>query len=529
MSQRRDFIIQSLTERIARLESQIKQIPSKECNSGSAGSLREMVRQDNHGFEEGTIVYCPQLSPTETWKRAWGFSALAVKGVNSSLYTTGIFGVVSRVIGSNLFEVTLSGLVDKLLLSPGLVIGEQDNHLSLYVTEDWENPGRAVNIRTSSGMHIANIVRTPDLKFNVNPYCNSTASFTVVDFSFDYDPINILQFVQVKNGTVSFVTSQDNPSPAEIKLLLCKYSTTKAVVVEHGIVTASAVIQFANVYKNVYPVYLKSDGSYAPDEFWNSGGTEYGNKKIELGWAAGVGRFYFAPRSTPTLLYDFDVKFTNPHNPISELEDGHSLIWDSEEEKFVPGFAGFGGEDVEGPCIVAQPNAGSDKLKLYAADIDNEVLMRVGGVLAWEKVGLAQMQKRAAYSTLANVSDTHGNLTEVTAQIGTVFSRGDANMGFFSDVDLGTEDEGEGVFRVWFAPNKFFCVLPSGACGIYHAEDNKIGIEPDVTFKCVWGTNVVQLNPAHIVGTGRQIQLREIDVCDGGVQKKMLILASAPY
>ena len=43
------------------------------------------------------------------------------------------------------------------------------------------------------------------------------------------------------------------------------------------------------------------------------------------------------------------------------------------------------------------------------------------------------------------------------------------------------------------------------------------------------GSNTVVINSAHFVGTGRAVQLREIDVCEAGVAKKMLILASATY
>ena len=43
------------------------------------------------------------------------------------------------------------------------------------------------------------------------------------------------------------------------------------------------------------------------------------------------------------------------------------------------------------------------------------------------------------------------------------------------------------------------------------------------------GSNTVVIASAHFVGTDRAVRLREIDVCEGGVAKKMLILASATY
>ena len=43
------------------------------------------------------------------------------------------------------------------------------------------------------------------------------------------------------------------------------------------------------------------------------------------------------------------------------------------------------------------------------------------------------------------------------------------------------------------------------------------------------GSNTVVIASANFVGTGRAVRLREIDVCEGGVAKKMLILASATY
>ena len=43
------------------------------------------------------------------------------------------------------------------------------------------------------------------------------------------------------------------------------------------------------------------------------------------------------------------------------------------------------------------------------------------------------------------------------------------------------------------------------------------------------GGNTVVIDSAHFVGTNRAVRLRVIDVCENGVAKKMLILASATY
>ena len=43
------------------------------------------------------------------------------------------------------------------------------------------------------------------------------------------------------------------------------------------------------------------------------------------------------------------------------------------------------------------------------------------------------------------------------------------------------------------------------------------------------GNNTVTIASDHFMGTYREVRLRAIDVCENGVAKKMLILASATY
>jgi len=105
---------------------------------------------------------------------------------------------------------------------------------------------------------------------------------------------------------------------------------------------------------------------------------------------------------------------------------------------------------------------------------------------------------------------------------------GDLSVNLTSVKDL-TVDSTDGV-KFTFGSGQYFQVTAAGALDFYHSATARVQIDSAGKVTITYpSSNTVTIDPSHFVGTSRDVRLREIDVCDAGVAKKMLMLASAAY
>jgi hypothetical protein len=220
----------------------------------------------------------------------------------------------------------------------------------------------------------------------------------------------------------------------------------------------------------------------------------------------------------------WDADFTTPP------ADGEVLKWNNTDKRWRPGTAGLA-TTADGPSVIARQVAGIGAVTAFQTTANEQVLYRTGGILVWDKINLAQMYNRTAYTTVANVGASSGALTEVTAADGTVFGRKGSVMGFGSDPELGTAAGGLGYFKIHFAASKYWELNASGVMTVYQSATSKVEILADSSMKFTWGSsNTLTIDPADVVGTSRSFKIREIDVCDSsGVAKKIQLICTAMY
>lgn len=97
-------------------------------------------------------------------------------------------------------------------------------------------------------------------------------------------------------------------------------------------------------------------------------------------------------------------------------------------------------------------------------------------------------------------------------------------------VDIGTSAAGGGTLIVYFASGKYVEISATGVVTVFQSSTSKVEINASSTVTITYAnSNTVTFASADFVGTSKAVKLREIDVCDAGTAKKMLILASAAY
>ncbi len=154
------------------------------------------------------------------------------------------------------------------------------------------------------------------------------------------------------------------------------------------------------------------------------------------------------------------------------------------------------------------------------------------GMIALNAVGVAQLAQSLAYTVIGNSTSATANNAGITAADGTVLRRkGSGNDLVFSpDLDLGTTGSGAGLFKCYFAAAKYFEISSTGVVTIFQSSTSQLVVNASTTVTITYAnSNTVTIASADFVGTSKDIKIREIDVCDAGVSKKMLILASAAY
>jgi hypothetical protein len=98
-------------------------------------------------------------------------------------------------------------------------------------------------------------------------------------------------------------------------------------------------------------------------------------------------------------------------------------------------------------------------------------------------------------------------------------------------IELGTTSDGGASLKINFAAGKYVEISSTGRVRCYESATADFTI--DMATRTIRATfqnsNSVTLADSDFIGTSKAVRLREIDVCDNGVTKKMLILASLPY
>jgi hypothetical protein len=186
------------------------------------------------------------------------------------------------------------------------------------------------------------------------------------------------------------------------------------------------------------------------------------------------------------------------------------------------------------------------------ATADNFVLGRRGGVLTWAKVARAELADGGACSVIGRSANSSGVTADISASAdGQVLTRISGVLQFAAAGSglpaITATDEGKTLWAnasgEWTATRDV--VLGKGALsasstqgllGVVTSSDGdyiKISASGVQLFdRSISSTTaLITINTGHasLTSTARALSLREIDVCDAGVAKKMLVLASAPY
>ena len=166
--------------------------------------------------------------------------------------------------------------------------------------------------------------------------------------------------------------------------------------------------------------------------------------------------------------------------------------------------------------------------------LSGDVTMTDSGVVTIgnNKIGTGKLSKLAANSIIGNPTATNPeDIITMTAVAGEVLRmKASGVMDWGPDVELGTTGSGGGTFKCFFAAGKYVEITSAGLFNYFNSATAKI--EVTATARTTWtfpNSNTVDINTSDFVGSSKAVKLREIDVCEAGVNKKMLVLCSATY
>ncbi|MBA3846792.1 MAG: hypothetical protein H0X45_09125, partial [Planctomycetes bacterium] len=239
---------------------------------------------------------------------------------------------------------------------------------------------------------------------------------------------------------------------------------------------------------------------------------------------------------------------TLPDVAIAGASDGQALVFSGGAWR---NGAGSGGAPTLQPhSVLANPTAVAALGVSVAAADDHRLLMRLGGAIQFARATRASLEPGQACSVLGNVSAFSGDVVDIAAQVDDVVLMranatlqwaetitrmrfGGASNGLVRFINSGGVASHEyeavntvqawkqlanGRTRFYWNPTDFWEIRASGATieiGGYIGGTQRHRIVLDASLP--------------LGGSNRTLSLREIDVCEGGVAKKMTILASAAY
>lgn len=178
--------------------------------------------------------------------------------------------------------------------------------------------------------------------------------------------------------------------------------------------------------------------------------------------------------------------------------------------------------------VVGNSTNTTGSINAIAAASADTVLGRRGTALTWAKISTAEVNDAAITkakienSAACTVIGRSANSTGVTADIaasanGQILTRTSNALSFSATPTLGVSGTTNGTLTLAGATAATTMTL---ACS---------GANATITIGNATSASAIVISPTLVTAAGRVMSIREIDVCDAGVAKKMLVLASAPY
>ncbi len=232
---------------------------------------------------------------------------------------------------------------------------------------------------------------------------------------------------------------------------------------------------------------------------------------------------------------------------------GQVLAYDALNEQWINDDPAGGGPGTMQPLSVwvnaTTENADGTDL---AASVDNRVLARIGGTIAWTQVNRASLADGAANSVLGRSGGVPGPVSDLVAGTNTVLRRtGFGDLGFgkitLAHLESGVSDDGwVMIATAGGSPQWSRAVTLGKNPGVSGATAGSLVVVLAGTGDYVHiGTNGIQMyRPSVSAGQAlvridlnsystwtpaKALAIREIDVCENGVARKMLVLGSGTY
>ena len=250
---------------------------------------------------------------------------------------------------------------------------------------------------------------------------------------------------------------------------------------------------------------------------------------------------------------------THTH-PLAGLSDvvittptvGQVLAYDAVNGRWINDDGGGGPGTMRPLSVWVNPtNANAEGTDLPAG-IDNRALLRVAGTIAWTQVNRQTLTDGSPYSVIGRATATSGPVADITADVSTVLRRGvSGDLAFgkivSAHIDSGLTDDGWVLTTgpigqlLWArtvtlgkgagtpASVQGALVVVISNTGDY-AKISSAGIELfRRSVSTVTPLVKLDLNAYATWTVAKAMGIREIDVCDNGVAKKMLVLGSAAF
>ncbi len=231
---------------------------------------------------------------------------------------------------------------------------------------------------------------------------------------------------------------------------------------------------------------------------------------------------------------------------------GQVLAYDAVNGRWINDDGGGGPGAMRPLSVWVNPtNVNAEGIDLPAT-IDHRVLIRVAGSLSWGQVTGLAMTDGAAYSVMGRSTGTAGPVADIAAAVNTTLRRaatGDLGFGkiTLAHIDSGQTDGGwvmttdgvgapqwnrtltlgkgagtpvsvQGAIVVVISNNGDYAKISSGGIELFRRSVSTV--TPLVK---------LDLNAYGAWTVAKAMGIREVDVCENGIPKKMLVLASATF
>jgi len=199
--------------------------------------------------------------------------------------------------------------------------------------------------------------------------------------------------------------------------------------------------------------------------------------------------------------------------------------------------------DAAGVSVIGRSVNSAGVVADIAAGSDNFVLGRRSGVLTWAKVARAEQADGSACSVIGRSANSTGAVADIAAgSDNTVLTRLSGSLSF-SGVSRAAMANGTACTVIGRSANSTGAVADiagvanqvlvcNGTPALAFSRTITLGDTSNagsITIGNATSASAIVLSPTLVSAAGRVMSVREIDVCDAGVAKKMLVLASAPY